>query len=331
MSEPRPDHWIETTMRFRWQLGEWTMFARREPIAVLDRHFTELGGSPDGIELPLDRFGDCVAYVVLSQPIADKLPVLSSHRGTMRFCPHQYQHSVVLIEGTFDDYLKKQFPKDRKKKFLYKVRKYCQHVGSEAPWREFKGSEEFRAFTRLADEIAQKTYQTKLLNRGLRDENLDEWARLAGQGLARGWVLYHGERPVAFIAGRARGAVFNDEYIGYDPEYSDFGPGNILQYFVLEQMFKERAYHVWDFGEGEGTHKVRFGNLHVRCADIYHFPRRPKPLAMFSSLAAVHLASRGAVLTLDKLQLKQRVKKILRGQAAPAAAPAEATGGGDSA
>ena len=327
------DRWIATTMRFRFQLGEWTFAARRLPIARLDAHFTDLGPDPDGLVLPLDGFAEADCFVVLSQPIAGPLPVVTQHQGTIRFAPHQYQHSCVRIEGDFEPYLKAQFPRDRKKKFLYKVRKFCQHVGSEQPFRQYRSEAEMREFYRHAAALSARTYQGKLLGKGFDAEDVDEWARDAAAGRARGWLLFHGERVVAFVAGRQQSPeVFLDEYIGYDPEYADFGPGNLLHYFALEQAFAERFCRLWDFGEGEGSHKSRFGNVHLSCADLFHFPpRRPAALALFASQAGLHFASRGAVLALERLQLKERLKKVLRGQATTAAAPAVDTGGGDSA
>lgn len=334
MTDPR---WHATTFRFRFQLGEWTFAARRFPVARLDAHFTELGSNADELHLPVDDFPDADCFIVLSQPIADKLPVVSQHEGTFRFAPHQYQHSCVKVEGDFETYLKAQFPKDRKKKFLYKVRKYCQHVGSDKPFRQYRTADELREFYRHAAALSARTYQGQLVNKGFDSEDVEQWARLAAEGKARGWLLFHGERVVAFVAGRElTPGVFLDDFIGYDPEYSDFGPGNMLHYFALEEAFRDKFCRLWDFGEGEGSHKTRFGNVHLSCADLYCFPRaRPAAMALFAAQAGLHFASRGAVTALERLQLKDRIKKLLRGQAsaaqATAAAPAVETGGGDSA
>lgn len=310
--------WIDTSMRFRFQLGEWTFAARRRKVARLDAHFAELTDEPGHLELPLHRFPQADCFVVLSQPVQERLPVLMRHQGTIRFVPHQYQHSCVRVEGDFESYLKAQFPKDRKKKFLYKVRKFCQHVGSDQPFRQYRTADEMRTFYRHAAALSSHTYQGKLLGKGFGAESEEEWVREAAAGRARGWLLFHGDRPIAFIAGRELApGVFLDDYIGYDPAYADFGPGNMLHYFALQQAFSERFCRLWDFGEGEGSHKARFGNLHRQCADLFHFPaRRPTALALLASQAGLHFASRGAVHALERLQLKERVKKGLRDQAA---------------
>jgi hypothetical protein len=322
------DRWHQTTMRFRFQLGEWTFARRVLEVASLDAHFTELAASPESLALPLERFGDVWCYVVLSQPIGDKLPVLGTHQGTVRWAPHQYQHSAVKIEGDFEAYMKGQFPKDRTKKFRYKVRKLCQHVGNDKPWKQYRTPDEFREFWRHMDTLQNVGYQQKLLGKGLTDERAEQWAQ---SGSARGYLLFHGDKPIAYIAGRERDRIFYDEYIGYDPNYRDWSPGNVLQYFVLERVFADKDLLLWDFLEGEGQHKTMFGNVSQLCADLYFFPRRPKAMALFASQAGLHFASRGAVEALDRLQLKDKVKRMLRGQPAAGGPAAEATtGGGES-
>jgi hypothetical protein len=271
--------WRRTTLRFRFQLGEWTLASRRIHAAVLARHFLELGGLEE-LAPPRDDFADCACFAVMSQPVAGRLPLVAWQSGLLRYAPHQYEHAVVLFEGDFERYLKTQFPRERKRKLQYQVRRLCQHVGSDAPVRDYRSEAELREFYRLATALSARTYQMKLLGRGLANEPVEQWARLASRGGARGWILMHGERPIAFIAGRVRGGVFEDEYIGYDPAYARLGPGNVLQYLVLEQLFAERSYRVWDFGEGEGLHKSRFANLCVPCADLYYFPPRADSLAL---------------------------------------------------
>lgn len=302
--------WTRTTMRFRFQIGEWTFAARRLPIAVPDKYFLQLGEAAS-ITLP-QGFDDCICYVILSQPLSKRLPLLSWHAGMLRYAPHQYEHAIVIFDSDFETYLSTQFPRDRKKKLLYLVRRLCRHLGSDAPVRDYRSEAEFHEFHRMVTTLSSRTYQTRLLGRSIADERLDEWARLAGEGKARGWLLFHGERPIAFIAGRVRGDIFDNEYIGYDPEYADFGPGNVLQYFVLKQLFAEKGYRVWDFGEGEGLHKSRFANRRVPCGDLYYFPLRGPSLALLTSQAALHIGSRSAVGALDRLHLKERVKRLLR-------------------
>lgn len=319
------DRWHQTTMRFRFQLGEWTFARRMLDVAELQVHFTGLGADPDSLRLPLDRFADAWCYTVMSHPIADKLPVVGTHQGTLRWAPHQYRHFAVKIDGPFDAYFKEKFPGERGKKFRYKVRKLCKHVGSDKPMRQYRTAEEFREFYRHMVAVSQLGYQHKLLGIGLTEERLELWLR----GQVRGYLLFHGDKPIAYIAGRERDGIFYDELIGYDPAYRDFSPGNILQYLVLESVFADKDLALWDFMEGEGLHKAIFGNLAQPCADLYFFPPRPKSMALFTSQAGLHFASRGAVGVLERFHLKDRVKKFLRGQAA-AADPAPATGGGDS-
>lgn len=323
--------WHMTTMRFRWQVGEYTFARRTLDVAVIDDHFTTLGSDVDALALPLGQFDRAWCFAVMSHPIVDKLPILARQQGTIRWAPHQYLHSAVKIEGDFEAYMKQQFPKDRTKKFRYKVRKLLQHIGSDKPMRVYRSADEFREFYRHMNALQELGYQQKLLGKGLTDERLALWL----QGKVRGYLLFHGEKPVAYIAGRERDGIFYDEFIGYDPAYRDLSPGNVLQYLALERVFAEKDLRLWDFMEGEGQHKQMFGNVSQLCADLYFFPTTPRSMALFASQAGLHFASRKAVETLERLHVKDRVKKLLRGQAGGAAAAtdapaAAATGGGDS-
>lgn len=314
-SPPVDGSWRRTSFRFRLQLGEWTFAAYHAPTVVRGDHFLELGPL-DELKLPRDQFADCACFVVLSQPVERRLPLLSRHQGLWRYAPHQYEHAIVRLQGSFESYLQAQFPGERKKKLQYQVRRLCQKVGNDQPVREYRGEAEFRRFYRLATALSERTYQMRLLGRGLADESVDEWAALAARDQARGWILFHDARPIAFIAGRTRGDVFEDEYIGYDPEYAKLGPGTVLHYLVLQRLFAEGRFSAWDFGEGEALHKERFANLLVPCADLYFFPPRAESLALLTSQASLHLASRGAVTLLDRLHLKGRIKSLLRRRSA---------------
>ena len=49
-------------------------------------------------------------------------------------------------------------------------------------------------------------------------------------------------RPIAFCYGFAAKGVYHTFKIGYDPEYGQFSPGQVLFGCLLEQLFNDSAY-----------------------------------------------------------------------------------------
>jgi hypothetical protein len=307
------DRWTETTFHFRFQLGEVAFAARAFPIARREGSFIDFAPAPDALELPRELDDRVVAYVVMSQPIGAPLPRVSLHRGTVRWAAHQYRHHYVRFAGTFDEYLKKQFSGQARNGLKRKVRKYCDQVKNQNPFREYRTPEELRVFYRHARQVSLRTYQEKLLGKGLPDGAEDEWAELAAQGIGRGYLLFDGDKPVAYMTGELRNGILLNDYQGFDPDYRNLSPGIVLQYLALQPLFANPDnVRIWDFGEGEGPHKELFATDSLLCADLFHFPRRPRALALFAAEAGLHFASRGIVGVLDRYGLKERVKRLLR-------------------
>jgi len=58
--------------------------------------------------------------------------------------------------------------------------------------------------------------------------------------------------PIAFSYGLAAKGVFHSTKIGYDPQFAEFRPGQLLRCFLLERCFADRAWKALDF-QGELT------------------------------------------------------------------------------
>jgi hypothetical protein len=308
--------WSETRHGFRFVLGELAFATRVLPVAVRTGSFMEFAPTPDTLELPRTLDGRVVAYVVMSQPVPGPLPKVSLHKGTVRFAPHQYAHQLVRFSGSFEDYLKRQFSGQARNGLKRKIRKYCEQVKDQNPWREYRTPDEVRQFYALARQISARTYQEKLLHKGLPDGAADEWAELARAGIGRGYLLCDGKKPVAYMTGELRDGVLLNDYQGFDPDYRNLSPGIVLQYFALQKLFSDpEGTRYWDFGEGEGTHKAFFANESLHCADVFHFPPTARALTLFAAQAGLHFASRGIVHVLDRYGLKDKVKRVLRRRA----------------
>jgi Acetyltransferase (GNAT) domain len=263
---------------------------------------------------------------VYSHPVAEHLPRIALTYGAIRYVARHYQRYTIETTGTFDAYLQRLSPKTRQT-IKRKVRQYCAHVGSGAPWRRFETPTELREFHVLAHQISAETYQDRLFNAGL-----PPWPnfvdRIQKAGAARGFLLYHETVPTAFLFtpvhhGRA---VYTS--LGYDPRYARWSPGAVLQYFALASMFDDPDVTLMDFAEGEGQHKATLATGSTYCADIYYFRITPRSAAAVAAHILVRAVDCVASHALNRVGLRNTVRKMLR-RASPKSAGVAAVIGKD--
>lgn len=310
--------WIEKKTCLRFRLGEITLFSWTVPGLFLGDHFTTLPDDPMKPSPPFNRFSATTEVIVMrSHPVAGEMPGLSILPDAIRYVPLQYRRYWVDIQGGFEDYLKKFSSKSRNT-LMRKIKKFAEFSGGEVVWREYMDPDEMAEFHRLALEVSAKTYQERLLDCGLPADDgfRDSMIRQARQNHARGYILFHESRPVAYIFCPVQDGVAIYEYVGHDPEFQRWSPGTVLQYFALESMFGNRkGITLFDFTEGEGPHKEFFSTHHKLCADIYYF----RPVLWNRLLLALHAGmdsfSDGIVSLLERAGLKSYIKKLLRSAA----------------
>lgn len=308
------DSWVVKTTRLKFTIGEFCLFSTYFPALVLDIHFAKL---PRDLEEPLPPPGAFTSKVraalVPSHPIVTPLPRFTVTRHYIRYVPSRYRRYYVDLSGSFSDYLNKFSPKTRST-LLRKVRRFGELSGGEISWREYSHAGEMEEFYQMARDVSAKTYQEKLLDSGFpasssfRQEILD----LASHDLARGYILFCRGRPIAYMFCRVDEHVILYDYVGYDPEYGRWSVGTVLQYRVLEKLFGEGRFRLFDFAEGEGSHKEFFSTGSTQCSDIYYFRRTVRDIIMLATHTAVVAVSRSLGRVLDLLQVKARIKKLFR-------------------
>ena len=211
--------------------------------------------------MPFERFPrDIDVAVANSYPVPARLPTVAVLPGSIRYAPSQYPHHYIDLSGTYAEYLDKFSSKSRWT-LRKKLGKFAEFSGGATDWRVFR-YEEMDEFHRLASGVSGKTYQSRLLSSGLPDaEGLAR--ELSRYSDARGYVLLHAGRPVAYLFCPARDGNLLYEHVGYDPEYQRWSPGSVLQALALESLFGEGGFRTFDFTEGDGDHKRFFANRSV--------------------------------------------------------------------
>src|SRR2546423_1317922 len=314
---PIASSWIPKRAELRFLLGETPLFTRELRLLVQETHFTKLlnGTGPSPICLTGLRVAE-QGFLIRSHPMGRPLPSLSFVSDFVRYVPAQYERYYIELGGSFGGYLNKFSSKSRNT-LHRKIRRFTAFSGGHVDWREYRTIDEIRQYYPLARCVSGRTYQERLLNAGFPDDEefRTEMCDLASCGRASGYLLFHEGKPIAYLFCVLEGAdILLYRYLGYDPQYQSWSPGTVLQYFVLEKLFAEQEIRLFDFTEGEGPQKRFLSTGSVRCADIYHLRRRPTIVITVLLHWALQRFSKALVDALERLGLKSRVKKFLRGR-----------------
>lgn len=175
--------------------------------------------------------------------------------------------------------------------------------------------EQVPEFLEQAHRISQNTWQTQRL--GLRIQNNEDDRRsfgfLAEHGALRSYLLQVDGRPVAFLVGNQFHGYFNYEEVGYDREFANLSPGQVLLLEVLDDLFAENTPQWFDFGAGDADYKRQFANVTSTSGTVWlvkpGLSRRMKLLGIRATRACATLARK----TLKETGLFQRLRQWHRG------------------
>jgi CelD/BcsL family acetyltransferase involved in cellulose biosynthesis len=136
----------------------------------------------------------------------------------------------------------------------------------------------------------------------------------ADRGWLRSYVLTCGDVPVCFIIGAQDDATYYYERIGYDPTWHEHSPGKVLLFKVIEDMYAERTPKWFDFGTGDSEYKRVFGTEQYDELNVYLLRKSVYMAAARATHSSVGVVDRAVRRVLDRYQLRQRVRHLLRGR-----------------
>ena len=291
------------------RLGEITLSDLWLCMSVDKTHFLD-NHDPD-IPHAAKAMGD--GHLVRSCPLDKPLPRLSFFNGYVRYVPTQYRRHYIDLSIGWESY-QSQFSSKSRQTLRRKIRKFAEASNGRIDWRCYTRPEDLTEFYALAREVSKVTYQERLLDAGLPDNPkfVERSRQLASMDRLRAYLLFLNAEPVAYLYCPVQDGVLLYEYLGYTPSAASLSPGTVLQWFALESLFVEGRFRVFDFSEGDGSHKAYFGSDHQICADLYLLKPRARPIAVALSHATVTAFSDGGTWVADRLGLKQRVKRMIR-------------------
>ncbi len=241
------------------ELSTWA-FALQDVLAADDAPLSAPQSGPDGVR-------------VLSAP-RSAVPAIRAQfpqhliGGRQDYQRHYIDMRPAICPG-YEDYLARFSGKTRST-LRRKQRKLASEAGESFAITEHRTPQEVEAFLKAALPLSAKTYQARLLDAGLPEtpEAHAEMLAKAEAGEMRCYLLHTGGSAIAYLALPITGETLVYAHLGYDPEWSRWSPGTVLQMEALERLFAEARFAYFDFTEGTGSHKAMFGTDSADCASF---------------------------------------------------------------
>ena len=126
------------------------------------------------------------------------------------------------------------------------------------------------------------------------------------------FLLFAQDKPVSYLYCPVEQGVLEYAYLGYVPELSRLSPGTVLQWLAMEQLFAEQRFLAFDFTEGDSEHKRFFSTHQVPCSLHLVLKANAKHRTLVTLHHAAEEGSQYLAGALDRLGLKQRVKRWIR-------------------
>lgn len=223
-------------------------------------------------------------------------------------------HPLIRFRGTFDDYMRKFSPQDRRKRFQQVRRLKGQ---SQVEMVRFTEPAKVGELLDTVFRVSGNTWQFQIHGRAwaFRAADLEVWRHRLEFAAERGWlrsyVLKCDGTPWAFILGFQHSSRFYPVSLGFDQARARYSVGTVLQFLVLEDLFRDSPPELYDFGTFF-EYKAHLANESYLEQRIALFPRRPYPLLIQGLDYAWHLGVHQVAFLLDRMHIKSGARRAVR-------------------
>ncbi len=227
-----------------------------------------------------------------------------------------YQRRFIRRTAGYDAYIAGLGPKTREN-LRRQQRRLQAACGGGVTLRRYTSPADLEPFLEAATAVSRLTYQWRIYGSGLSNRAVIE-TRLqiaARNGWFCSYVLFNGDRPLAFMMGLRHGISYRSQEIGYDPEWRHYSVGNVLHCLVVKDLFETFGdVQEFDFLFGDGTHKRQLSNA---SRDEGNFYVIPNTLWGWIASAVVRLDNAATRLNaaFEGSRLKTRIRQLLRHRA----------------
>jgi hypothetical protein len=101
-------------------------------------------------------------------------------------------------------------------------------------------------------------------------------------------------RPVSYVLCRINCDIITYGIPGYDPKFVRFSPGAVLLYIIIEELFNERRFRIFDFGGQEWDYKALLATGTVAYSKVIWFPLTAKHVSLVTAHYLLWLGWRSA-------------------------------------
>lgn len=215
----------------------------------------------------LDPQNGAQGYVLTSLP--ETLIEGLKSDGLLLHVRQRYTRHYADFADGFDAYLA-HFSSKSRATLNRKRKRFAEAADGTIDVRGYRTPEEIEQFLDAALPLSQRSYQHRLLDAGLPEDEAarGEMMALAATDRLRAFLLFKEGKPVAYLYMPVVEGVLIYAYLGYDPVEAELSPGTVLQFEAIRVLAEDGQYTRLDFTEGEGQHKRLFGTAGVACADV---------------------------------------------------------------
>lgn len=308
--------WVVHRDEFRLLLGGLTVVHRRLNTLTLNVPFTHVTTElSDAGPPPLSMFKNGIeAAVIPAYPIDGKSP------DQVKFLPQFVRYTStslrywINLRCTFSEYVR-GLPSKMRKNLNGCRRRFTEFSEGEIRWQEYRSTDKAREFYDLASEISHKSWHERVGGPGFPGSiNKKRVEDLAASDSMRGYVLFHGLRPVAFAYCEIHSDTVAYIKPAYDEEYGKHSPGIVLLGLLLEALFAEGKYRCFDFGDGDQWYKRQLATDQTLCAYMLYFPKTVANTFCVLAKVGLDRFSRNIGKLLKTVGVKNRLKRFLKGE-----------------
>lgn len=279
-------------------------------LTVVGHHLCDLL-EPRGLDLPpAARDG----WLLRSLPLAQRDRLAEVRPDQLIAERQRYpRHYVPMAGQGFDDWWG-GFSSKTRSTLRRKARRLAEAFEGGFSISAYRTPAEMAAFMAAVAPLSARTYQARRLDAALpTDAAAVEAAIVAAEADAlRAFLLFAGERPIAYLYLPVVGNTLIYAYLGYDPEHADLSPGTVLHVEAMRALFAEGRFDAFDFTEGDGAHKAQFGRASIECVDMLVLRPTMRNRAALMLLRAVDGTAHYGKALLARTRMAATARALLR-------------------
>jgi len=307
--------WKEHVYPLRYQFGDRTLFSRRLRLLVWQLSLDDGIRQGEGWRCLTEALPQGFdGFMIRCLPYAGCAEMLRRDGAYIEYVLARQPRYYLPLTGQFESYVLSRFSAKTRSTMQRKIRKWAERSGGQISWKAYRTPVELRCFHPLARQISSATYQERLFDAGLPNDEpfLTRMVQEAGADRVRAFLLFDGDKPVAFLYLSSDGDTLLYSYLGFLPDYRSWSVGTILQWFALEYLFSEQRFRLFDFTEGDGEHKRFFATENLEVANVIFLRRSLANEVLLRGHRTMNRVSRGAGRALERWGLKAYARRLVR-------------------